>query len=90
MLKSSSLGGFFYATKKRAELENLEKQISEPEFWNDSEKAQKVVQERSRVERALQSQGKFETAISDAGVLVEFAETDANSARELNDLIVNL
>ena len=84
------MGGFFDAPKKRAELENLEKQISEPEFWNDSEKAQKVVQERSRVERALQSQGKFETAISDAEVLVEFAETDANSARELNDLIVNL
>jgi peptide chain release factor 2 len=84
------LGGFFDAPKKRAELENLEKHISEPEFWNDSEKAQKVVQERSRVERALQSQDKFETAISDAGVLVEFAETDANSARELNDLIVNL
>ena len=86
----SSLGGFFDAPTKRRELENLEKQISEPEFWNDSEKAQKVVQERSRVERALQSQGKFETTISDAEVLVEFSETDENSVRELNDLIVNL
>jgi len=84
------LGGFFDAPKKRAELENLEKQISEPDFWNDSEKAQKVVQERSRIERALQGQEKFETAISDAEILVEFAETDENSVRELNDLIVNL
>ncbi len=75
---------------QRAELENLEKQISEPDFWNDSEKAQKVVQERSRIERALQGQEKFETAISDAEILVEFAETDENSVRELNDLIVNL
>ena len=84
------MGGFFDAPKKRAELENLEKQISEPDFWNDSEKAQKVVQERSRIERALQGQEKFETAISDAEILVEFAETDENSVRELNDLIVNL
>ncbi len=84
------MGGFFDAPKKRAELENLEKQISEPDFWNDSEKAQKVVQERSRIERALQGQEKFETAISDAEILVEFAETDDNSVRELNDLIVNL
>ena len=78
------MGGFFDAPKKRAELENLEKQISEPDFWNDSEKAQKVVQERSRIERALQGQEKFETAISDAEILVEFAETDENSVRELN------
>ena len=84
------MGGFFDAPKKRAELENLEKQISEPDFWNDSEKAQKVVQERSRIERALQGQEKFETAISDAEILVEFAETDENSVRELNDLIVNI
>ena len=84
------MGGFFDAPKKRAELENLEKQISEPDFWNDSEKAQKIVQERSRIERALQGQEKFETAISDAEILVEFAETDENSVRELNDLIVNL
>ena len=84
------MGGFFDAPKKRAELETLEKQISEPDFWNDSERAQKIVQERSRLERALQSQGNFETAISDSEVLFEFAETDANSAGELQELIDKL
>ena len=86
----NNLGGFFDAPGKRAELENLERQISEPDFWNDSEKAQKIVQQRSRVEKALAQQENFEAAVSDAEVLIEFAETDANSLNELNSLITRL
>jgi peptide chain release factor 2 len=84
------LGGFFDAPAKRARLETLEAQIAAPDFWNDSEKAQKIVQERSRLEKLLAVQGKFETGISDAEVLFEFAESDKDSVRELNDLIVKL
>jgi peptide chain release factor 2 len=84
------LGGFFDEPRKRAELENLEKQISEPDFWNDSEKAQKIVQQRSRIEKALELHENFETGISDAEVLFEFAETDAASVQELQTLIEKL
>ncbi len=87
---SLNLRGFFDAPTKRARVEQLEKQISTPDFWDDSEKAQKIVQERSRIERALDGQEKFETAISDAEVLFEFAETDKDSANELTDLVVKL
>ncbi len=82
--------GFFDAPEKRANLEKLEKKISAPDFWNDSDKAQKIVRERSRLERALESQEKLETAVSDAEVLFEFAETDKDSANELSDLVSNL
>jgi peptide chain release factor 2 len=84
------LGGFFDAPKKRAELEILEKQISKPDFWNDSEKAQKTVQQRSRIEKALQQQEDFETAVSDAEVLFEFAQSDAASLKDLQQLIEKL
>lgn len=84
------MGGFFDADAKRKELENLEAQISAPDFWNDSEKAQKIVQKRSRIEKALTQQENFETAVSDAEVLFEFAESDESSLNELQDLIVNL
>jgi len=84
------LGGFFDAPRKRAELEKLEKQISAPDFWNDSEKAQKIVQQRSRLEKALGQQENFETAVSDAEVLIEFAEADENSLNELGTLINRL
>ncbi len=85
-----NLGGFFDAPRKQAELEKLETQVSEPDFWNDSEKAQKVMGQRSRLERALQQQKDFETAVSDADVLFEFAESDPASAGELAELIDDL
>ncbi|HEX9959430.1 MAG TPA: peptide chain release factor 2 [Pyrinomonadaceae bacterium] len=86
----AQLGGFFDAPSKRAELEKLEAEISAPDFWNDSEKAQKTVQRRSRLERAIQRQETFEAGVSDAEVLFEFAETDESSLKELNELIVKL
>ena len=84
------MGGSFDAPAKRARVEILEKLISASDFWNDSEKAQKIVQERSRIERALEAHEKFENAVSDAEVLFEFAETDQNSGEELSSLIVKL
>ena len=84
------MGGFFDAPRKRAELEKLEKQISAPDFWNDSEKAQKIVQQRSRLEKALAQQENFESAVSDAEVLIEFAAADESSLNELNALVVRL
>jgi peptide chain release factor 2 len=84
------LGGFFDAPRRRAELDNLEKQISEPDFWNDSERAQKTVQQRSRIEKALEQQENFETAVSDAEVLLEFAAADESSLNDLQKLVANL
>lgn len=84
------MGGFFDAPAKETELENLEKQISEPDFWNDQETAQKVVQQRSRIEKSLERQKNFETAVSDAEVLLEFAAGDSNSLDELSVLLSKL
>jgi peptide chain release factor 2 len=84
------LGGSFDAPVKRQELEKLEAQIAEPNFWNDQEKAQKTVQTRSRLERQINRQSSFEQGISDAEVLLEFAETDETSLDELNELISRL
>lgn len=84
------MGGFFDAPRKQAELEKLERQISEPDFWNDSEAAQKIVQQRSRLEKALAQQENFETAVSDAEVLIEFAASDEKSLNELNTLVNSL
>ena len=85
-----NLGGFFDRPGKEKELEKLEAQISEPDFWNDSEKAQKVMSVRSRLEKALQQQADFERGVSDAEVLFEFADGDADSAKELDALIAKL
>jgi len=84
------LGGFFDAPGKQAELDKLEAQVSEPDFWNDQEKAQKALRQRSRLEKGLQLQKDFETGVSDAEVLFEFAADDPDSATELEALINRL
>lgn len=84
------MGGFFDAPGKQAELDRLEQQISAPGFWDDSEAAQKVVQQRSRIEKALERQKSFEIGVSDAEVLFDFAAEDADSATELETLILRL
>jgi len=84
------LGGFFDAPAKQAELDQLEQQISDPGFWDDSEAAQKVVQQRSRIDKSLDRHKSFETGISDADVLFDFAAEDADSAVELETLIARL
>jgi peptide chain release factor 2 len=84
------LGGFFDPARKQEELDKLEQQISAPGFWDEQESAQKVVQQRSRIEKALARQKSFETGVSDAEVLFEFAVEDADSASELEVLIKRL
>ena len=84
------MGGFFDAPRKQSELDKIEKQISEPGFWDDSEAAQKVMGVRSRIEKALAQQKNFETGVSDAEVLFEFAAEDPDSATELQTLINKL
>ncbi len=84
------MGGFFDAPAKQKELDESEALISAPGFWDDNEAAQKVVQQRSRIEKALERQRSFETGISDAEVLFDFAAEDADSAVELETLIARL
>ncbi len=84
------MGGFFDAPAKQKQLDELEQQISSQGFWDDSNTAQKVVQSRSRIEKSLARQAGFETGVSDADVLFEFAAEDADSAVELERLIERL
>ncbi|HBR57706.1 MAG TPA: peptide chain release factor 2 [Blastocatellia bacterium] len=84
------MGGFFDVPAKTAELKRIEDVISVPGFWDDQQKAQNIVRLRSRIEKELQRQKDFETGVSDAEVLFEFARTDAESARELEKLIERL
>jgi len=71
-------------------LSRIEQQASAQDFWNDQESAQKLLQQRSGLERSIARQESFEAAVSDAGVLFEFAEEDEESLKELRALIAKL
>ncbi len=79
-------GGFFDVAAKREELARIESQASAPDFWNDQEAAQQLLQQRSRVERVIKRQEGFESAVADADVLFEFAAEEADEGTSLREL----
>ena len=87
---SSNSGGFFDVAAGRKELKRIENQASSPDFWNDQEAAQKLLQKRTALEKKLQRQELFEGELADAEVLFEFAEEDEESLRELQTLLGRL
>jgi len=86
----NSSGGFFDVPAKRSQLERIEARASAQDFWNDQEAAQRLMSERSRLERDVSRQEGFESSIDDAGVLLEFVEEDEASLVELRALLERL
>jgi peptide chain release factor 2 len=86
----SNSGGFFDVAAGRQELARIEEQASSPDFWSDQEAAQKLLQKRSLLEKKLERQGHFESQIGDIGVLLEFAEDDPESLKELAGVLESL
>ena len=87
---SNSSGGFFDVAAGRAELKRIEVSAFSPDFWNDPEAAQALLQKRSILEKKIRRQEQFEGDIEDAEVLLEFAEEDEGSLKELRSLIERL
>src|SRR6266550_4990740 len=90
VLVLNSSGGFFDVAAGREELTRIENQASSPDFWNDQEAAQKLLQKRTILEKKIQRQEHFESQVADAGVLFEFAEEDDESLHELRSLVEHL
>ena len=85
-----SCGGFFDAESKRAELARIEEECSKPDFWNDQERAQKVLRQRSRLEAGTRKADQFQRDVEDAAVLLEFASQDESSLKELQSVLERL
>ena len=71
-------------------MKETEQRASAPDFWSDQEAAQKLMAERSRLEKSVARHEKFEAEAEDASVLFEFAEEDEDSLRELRALLERL
>lgn len=64
-------GAIFDAASKRNQLAKIEQQIADPAFWNDSEKSQKVMQDRKRLVDAIENDARILSAVSDLDTLLE-------------------
>src|SRR6185369_15670888 len=67
-----------------------EAEIGKPDFWNDQDRAQKLLKQRSRLQSAIEKAEKFGRDVDDAGVLLEFATEDQSSLSELQTALQRL
>ena len=66
-------GAIFDAPAKQQELSKLEVEIGSPDFWNQPEKSQRIMQQRKRLEEAIRNSSSVATAASDIDTLFELA-----------------
>lgn len=65
-------------------MERIEEQISAPEFWNNQEESQKVMQERKRLEAAVDQDKKVASLVSDIDTLLELGKEGEDVAADLH------
>jgi peptide chain release factor 2 len=68
-----SSGGVFDVDSLRARLEALEQESARPDLWEDREQAEKVLREKSGVERDVAAYDRIEAGLEDAEVLLQLA-----------------
>jgi peptide chain release factor 2 len=74
-------GAIFDVARSRETLASLEQKIAQPDFWQDQEQAQKVMQQRKAAEAVLSSDTKLATMASDIDTYFHLAEEEKDSAQ---------
>src|SRR5579863_3766877 len=78
---SNSCGVIFDVARSRETIASLEKKIAQPDFWQDQEQAQKVMQQRKAAEAVLASDAKLATMASDIDTYFHLAEEEKDTAQ---------
>ena len=69
----SSCGAFFDAPQRRKEFETLDKQIAQPDFWQDQEASQKILTARKRLSERMEEDDKLAQRLADVDAYFELA-----------------
>ncbi len=85
--KSGSLssGGIFDVARLTERLAELDDQAGSPGFWDDAERAQKLMEERGQCERNLEQFKSFEGRVNDIGAFIELGE-EAGESEVIDEL----
>ena len=67
-------GASFDLDGKRREVAELDRKAQDPEFWSDNTRAQKLLREKSALEKVIGDVGALTARASDAEVLLELGE----------------
>jgi len=87
-----SCGGIFDYEGKREKLEELDDQIADPSFWDDSDRAQAVLRVQSGLKKIVDQLDGAQTRQEEAGLLYELAreEDDQDSIRDVWESLQSL
>lgn len=88
----NALGESLDIEEKREEVKELEQKALEPDFWDDTEKAQKIIAETNNLKSYVDKYDELSQSIEDAEVIVELLEEipDDETYRELENRIEKL
>jgi peptide chain release factor 2 len=67
------LGGIFDFDVKKEELDEVTRELEQPDVWNEPERAQKLGQERARLEAIVHTIQKLDNGLTDARELLDMA-----------------
>ncbi len=81
------LGGIFDFDRRKEELEEVNRELEQPGIWDDPDNAQKLGQERSRLEKIVLTIENLENSLNDAEELLEMSveEDDEDSINSIVD-----
>jgi len=88
MSAASRLGGIFDFDAKKEQLDEVCRELEQPDVWNNPERAQKLGQDRARLETVVLTLEKMANGLSDARELLDMAleenDTDSIAAVEVD------
>jgi len=83
-------GSIFDPSKARAQLDEIEKQIADPNIWSNPERSQNLMRERKRLETIMATEEELGRRVSEIETYFELAgegeSVEADLKRELNGL----
>jgi peptide chain release factor 2 len=74
-------GAIFDAANARKQLASLEEKVGAPDFWNDQEKAQAILQERKSLEDRANAESSLDTKASDIETYFNLALEEPDDAQ---------
>lgn len=85
-----SYGGLFDIDKKREDIQEMEALIASPGFWDRGEESQKVLKERTSIEKTIDAWDRLNRQMEDIKILIELGceeedEATLDEVKILND-----
>ncbi|MFT4196677.1 MAG: peptide chain release factor 2 [Pseudoxanthomonas sp.] len=79
----ASLRGYLDYASKRERLEEVERELENPEVWNDPERAQALGRERAALDKVVNGIRELDEGLAGAGELLDLAEAEADEETAL-------